>query len=334
MAGEDEIVRDLMLAAQTAAAEQQERAADAGERAASALTELARALRFAQGPQGERGAQGEQGPQGETGPQGDAGPVGKRGPRGEPGERGHTGPQGEQGQRGPEGPQGERGPKGEKGDQGDPGLVWIDEGWDQRTEYSRNNACAHDGSSWRALRPSKGVEPSERVPKFWEPLALRGERGPRGFSGGGTGGIGSGTAEIDPEALAELLALVAALTARVAELEDENDLDIDITNAADDGVQDVAYTFTYTRTGGMAPFTWSLLSGTIPIGLGLSGSGVLSGTPTLAGTYNFTIQIEDDLGRTETLADEVVITDVPANALLNEDGTPILNEDGSYILME
>ena len=26
--------------------------------------------------------------------------------------------------------------------------------------------------------------------------------------------------------------------------------------------------------------------------------------------------------------------DVPANALLNEDGTPILNEDGSYILVE
>ena len=26
--------------------------------------------------------------------------------------------------------------------------------------------------------------------------------------------------------------------------------------------------------------------------------------------------------------------EVPANALLNEDGTPILNEDGNYILIE
>ena len=41
--------------------------------------------------------------------------------------------------------------------------------------------------------------------------------------------------------------------------------------------------------GGTAPFTWSVSAGTLPPGLTLAPStGAITGTPTAAGTYNFT----------------------------------------------
>lgn len=42
--------------------------------------------------------------------------------------------------------------------------------------------------------------------------------------------------------------------------------------------------------GGGGPYTFSINAGTLPPGLALSSSGLLSGTPTLAGSYNFTVR--------------------------------------------
>ncbi len=55
------------------------------------------------------------------------------------------------------------------------------------------------------------------------------------------------------------------------------------------GTATVAYSFTFTATGTPAP-TWSVITGALPLGLSLSTAGVLSGTPTGAGTFNFTVQ--------------------------------------------
>ena len=56
----------------------------------------------------------------------------------------------------------------------------------------------------------------------------------------------------------------------------------------------VAYTVTLTASGGASPYTWKLLSGTLPAGLSLSGTkGVISGTPTKAGTSFFTVEAID-----------------------------------------
>ena len=56
----------------------------------------------------------------------------------------------------------------------------------------------------------------------------------------------------------------------------------------------IAYSQTLTASGGTPPYTWSL-SGTsvLPTGLSLSPQGVISGTPTTAGTTNFTLQVTD-----------------------------------------
>lgn len=53
-----------------------------------------------------------------------------------------------------------------------------------------------------------------------------------------------------------------------------------------------AYSQTLTATGGTAPYSWSVSSGTLPAGLTLS-SGVISGTPTTAGSTTFTVMVSD-----------------------------------------
>ena len=59
-----------------------------------------------------------------------------------------------------------------------------------------------------------------------------------------------------------------------------------------DGTSGVSYNQTVTASGGAAPYALSF-SGTLPTGLSLSSGGVLSGTPTAAGTFNFTITATD-----------------------------------------
>jgi hypothetical protein len=58
----------------------------------------------------------------------------------------------------------------------------------------------------------------------------------------------------------------------------------------------IAYPLTaqLTSTGGTAPVTWSLTGGaSLPAGLSLSTAGAITGTPTAAGTTNFTVQATD-----------------------------------------
>ncbi|SNS43420.1 Putative Ig domain-containing protein [Granulicella rosea] len=54
-----------------------------------------------------------------------------------------------------------------------------------------------------------------------------------------------------------------------------------------------AYSSTLAATGGATPYTWTVASGTLPVGLSLSTAGVLSGTPLAAGSYTFTLQLAD-----------------------------------------
>jgi hypothetical protein len=60
-----------------------------------------------------------------------------------------------------------------------------------------------------------------------------------------------------------------------------------------DGTVGVAYSQQFSASGGVTPYTWSVTSGSIP-GLSLTPStGLLSGTPSTAGTYTFTITVTD-----------------------------------------
>ncbi|MFN7976198.1 MAG: putative Ig domain-containing protein [Acidobacteriota bacterium] len=60
------------------------------------------------------------------------------------------------------------------------------------------------------------------------------------------------------------------------------------------GTVGTPYSQTMTANGGTAPYTFTISSGALPTGLSLNaGTGVISGTPTTAGTYNFTVRATD-----------------------------------------
>jgi putative Ig domain-containing protein len=73
----------------------------------------------------------------------------------------------------------------------------------------------------------------------------------------------------------------------------------------------IGYAASVSAAGGDAPFTWVLLSGTLPPGLALNGSTssstAIEGTPTTAGTYSFTLQATDSLSRVATVALSMVV---------------------------
>lgn len=78
------------------------------------------------------------------------------------------------------------------------------------------------------------------------------------------------------------------------------------------GQATMAYSgYTFAATGGTPPYTWSYLSGTMPPGLGLSGTGALNGTPTTAGTYSFTVQVTDNVGTTANKVFSVLVNPAP-----------------------
>jgi len=58
---------------------------------------------------------------------------------------------------------------------------------------------------------------------------------------------------------------------------------------------------------GTAPITWSLESGNLPNGLTLSTAGLISGTPTVAGTSNFTVKASNSAG-SDTKALSIIIS--------------------------
>lgn len=59
----------------------------------------------------------------------------------------------------------------------------------------------------------------------------------------------------------------------------------------------VSYVASLQAAAGAPPYTWSMVSGQLPSGLLLSSStGVISGDPTFAGSFSFTVQVSDSSG--------------------------------------
>lgn len=80
------------------------------------------------------------------------------------------------------------------------------------------------------------------------------------------------------------------------------------TTALASGGVGVPYSATLSATGGTPPYTWSLVSGSLPPGLSLSSAGEISGTPSAAGSYSFTVQVTDS--STPTLQIATAVQDV------------------------
>ncbi len=76
---------------------------------------------------------------------------------------------------------------------------------------------------------------------------------------------------------------------------------ITVTNpAVSTGTAGTPFSQTFTQSGANGTATFSLASGTLPAGMSLSASGVLSGTPTQTGSFPITVKVTDSNGCTGT----------------------------------
>lgn len=65
------------------------------------------------------------------------------------------------------------------------------------------------------------------------------------------------------------------------------------TTTLPDATVNTAYSQVLAAIGGTTPYSWLVTAGTLPAGITLAADGTLSGTPTTAGTSNFTVQAQD-----------------------------------------
>ena len=73
------------------------------------------------------------------------------------------------------------------------------------------------------------------------------------------------------------------------------------------------YSRTVQATGGTGALTWSISAGSLPTGLNPinSSTGQITGTPSVAGKFDFTVQVTDTLNQSDTQALSITI-DLPA----------------------
>src|SRR5208337_1521712 len=87
------------------------------------------------------------------------------------------------------------------------------------------------------------------------------------------------------------------------------------------GTVNTPYNASLQATGGIEPYTWTITSGTLPVGLAMNSAGIISGTPAASGTSGFTAQVTDSTTPTpESQTVELSITINPQtsnNAKLN-----------------
>ncbi len=89
------------------------------------------------------------------------------------------------------------------------------------------------------------------------------------------------------------------------------------------GTVGVPYSATLTASGGFRPYTWSIFQTPLPPGLTLAAAtGVISGTPTTAGTFPLNVALTDDGGRTVTRALSIAIAAVSPNPSISTTELP------------
>jgi YVTN family beta-propeller protein len=76
------------------------------------------------------------------------------------------------------------------------------------------------------------------------------------------------------------------------------------TSSLPSGTVNSAYEAALTGSNGVGPYTWTIISGSLPAGLSLSPDGTISGTPTSGGTFDFTVRLTDSASPIHQTADK------------------------------
>jgi len=88
-------------------------------------------------------------------------------------------------------------------------------------------------------------------------------------------------------------------------------------------VANTPYSASLVATGGAPPITWSVIAGALPAGVVLAANGTFSGTPTTAGTANFTVQAADSSSPALTNTKVLSITVIPVLSITT--ASPLAN---------
>ena len=82
------------------------------------------------------------------------------------------------------------------------------------------------------------------------------------------------------------------------------------TDAFPRGTRALFYPKSITATGGTQPYTFVKTVGSLPTGLSLSTNGIITGTPSVTGSFTFTVGLTDTIGRTASKS-YIIIVDEP-----------------------
>ena len=78
------------------------------------------------------------------------------------------------------------------------------------------------------------------------------------------------------------------------------------------GIEGTQYGALLEATGGTPEYTWKLSSGSLPAGISLaSSSGIISGSPTVAGNFSFAVTVGDSSDPVQTKSTAMTITVAP-----------------------
>lgn len=98
-----------------------------------------------------------------------------------------------------------------------------------------------------------------------------------------------------------------------------------------DAGQNQSYSQQLTASGGLSPYTWSVID-TLPAGLTLSNTGLLSGIPTIAGTQSFSVKAVDANGNDGTKLYSLRILSDEWKITLNDfAGAPVTVNEGTTL---
>jgi hypothetical protein len=92
------------------------------------------------------------------------------------------------------------------------------------------------------------------------------------------------------------------------------------TTTPPNGTVNTTYSAVISTTGGCAPATWTITSGTLPAGIATTASNkpislTLAGTPTKAATYSFSIKVKGCGGGTSTKSYTVIVQPAPVHVV-------------------
>ncbi len=123
-----------------------------------------------------------------------------------------------------------------------------------------------------------------------------------------------------------LLAAVCSLSISVPIVESQPSI---VTSQLPDGQVGIPYNASVLVTGGTAPYTWNIESGSTPPGVILNADGTVTGTPTATGSFSFIVKVTDNVAATDQQLLTITIVQPPLT--ITASSIPTAMEGTAYV---